>query len=117
MVAQDRKEKDRIDVKNALEEYVYNLRDKLEGDYRDYVTATEKTKMVDTLNALENWLYEDGEDQEKSVYAQKLEELQVNSRHVACSDTSAADEFIFTASQSGRQGIFVRRCISNVKKL
>jgi len=75
MVAQDRKEKDRIDVKNALEEYVYNLRDKLDGVYRDFVTEDEKTKMVEILNALENWLYEEGEDQERSVYAQKLEEL------------------------------------------
>jgi len=77
MVAQDRKEKDRIDVKNALEEYVYNLRDKLDGEYQQFVNEEEKSKWITNLNALETWLYEDGEDQERSVYAQKLEELKV----------------------------------------
>jgi len=75
MVAQDRKEKERIDVKNALEEYVYSLRSKLDEEYKDFVTEEEKSKMISSLNDVENWLYDEGENQERSVYAKKLEEL------------------------------------------
>jgi heat shock protein len=82
MVSQDRREKERVDVKNALEEYVYNLRDKLENDYKEFVVEAERSKMISSLNDLENWLYEEGSEEERSVYAQKLEELKVmSSRH------------------------------------
>ena len=79
MVAQDRKEKERVDAKNALEEYVYSLRSKLDDEYKDYVTDEEKSKMISSLNEIENWLYDEGEDQERSVYASKLAELKVMS--------------------------------------
>ena len=82
MVSQDRREKDRVDVKNALEEYVYNLRDKLDNDYKEFVEESERKTLISSLNDLENWLYDEGGDEERSVYAKKLEELKVmSSRH------------------------------------
>lgn len=37
-----------------------------------------RTKFEQTLEETENWLYEDGEDQSKKVYQDKLDELKVN---------------------------------------
>ena len=37
MASQDKLEKERADMKNAVEEYVYNMRDKLEDSLREFV--------------------------------------------------------------------------------
>ena len=41
-------------------------------------TVQARTKFEQTLEETENWLYEDGEDQSKKVYQDKLDELKVN---------------------------------------
>lgn len=38
MVMQDKHEKERADSKNAVEEYVYEMRDKLFAVYENYIT-------------------------------------------------------------------------------
>lgn len=38
MIIQDKLEKERNDAKNAVEEYVYDLRDKLYSIYEKYIT-------------------------------------------------------------------------------
>lgn len=38
MIVQDKLEKERIDAKNAVEEYLYDLRNKLCGVYEKYIT-------------------------------------------------------------------------------
>ena len=38
MISQDRLEKERGDAKNAVEEYVYDMRDKIYSTFEDYVT-------------------------------------------------------------------------------
>lgn len=38
MIVQDKQEKERNDAKNAVEEYVYDLRDKLCGIFEKYIT-------------------------------------------------------------------------------
>lgn len=44
-----------------------------------FVSAVQaRTKFEQTLEETENWLYEDGEDQSKKVYQDKLDELKVN---------------------------------------
>uniref|UniRef100_A0A8C6KPX1 Heat shock protein 4b n=1 Tax=Nothobranchius furzeri TaxID=105023 RepID=A0A8C6KPX1_NOTFU len=70
MIMQDKLEKERNDAKNNVEEYVYDMRDKLHGMLEKFVDAL-SLKLEDT----ENWLYEDGEDQAKQVYIDKLAEL------------------------------------------
>jgi len=38
MIMQDKLEKERADSKNAVEEYVYEMRDKLSGDLAEFMT-------------------------------------------------------------------------------
>ena len=38
MIMQDKLEKERNDAKNAVEEYVYEMRDKLGGEYEKFVS-------------------------------------------------------------------------------
>lgn len=37
MIAQDRLEKERADAKNNVEEYVYEMRDKIATDYEQFI--------------------------------------------------------------------------------
>ncbi|KAM6961154.1 heat shock 70 kDa protein 4L [Aplochiton taeniatus] len=75
MIVQDKLEKERNDAKNAVEEYVYDLRDKLCGVYVKYITEEDSSRLTLMLEDTETWLYEEGEDQAKQVYVDKLEEL------------------------------------------
>ncbi|EFP79754.1 adenyl-nucleotide exchange factor sse1 [Puccinia graminis f. sp. tritici] len=64
------------DRKNALEEYVYDTREKLEGAYAPFVTAEVKEQLLNALQQAEDWLYsEEGEDASKSQYVARLDEL------------------------------------------
>lgn len=64
------------DRKNALEEYIYEARDKIDGAWSSYMPASDKDKFREQLTAAEDWLYsEDGEDATKSAYVEKLDVL------------------------------------------
>jgi len=75
MVMQDKMEKERADAKNAVEEYVYDMRDKLYSSYENFVTEDDRSSFSLKLEDTENWLYEDGEDEKRQVYIDKLQEL------------------------------------------
>uniref|UniRef100_A0A8C4GRL9 Heat shock protein 4 like n=1 Tax=Dicentrarchus labrax TaxID=13489 RepID=A0A8C4GRL9_DICLA len=75
MIIQDKLVKESNDAKNAVEEYVYDLRDKLCGIYEKYITEDDSNRLSLMLEDTENWLYEDGEDQPKQVYEEKLDAL------------------------------------------
>ncbi|CAG7854959.1 Heat shock protein hsp88 [Serendipita indica DSM 11827] len=76
MHAADKLVKDTEDRKNALEEYVYDMRSKLDDRYASYTQAEEKEKLLSMLSAAEDWLYsEEGEDATKSAYTQQLDKL------------------------------------------
>ncbi|MQM15388.1 hypothetical protein Taro_048331 [Colocasia esculenta] len=75
MALQDRVMEETKDKKNAVEAYVYDMRNKLHDKYQDFVTASEKEEFIAKLQEVEDWLYEDGEDETKGVYIAKLEEL------------------------------------------
>ncbi|KAL2714577.1 97 kDa heat shock protein isoform X1 [Vespula squamosa] len=77
MIAEDRQENERIDARNALEEYVYDLRAKLTDDYQlaTFVTETDKDGLSRTLDETEIWLYEEGEDCQRQVYIDRLTRL------------------------------------------
>ncbi|ESP02149.1 hypothetical protein LOTGIDRAFT_111562 [Lottia gigantea] len=72
---QDKLEKERLDAKNAVEEYVYDMRDKLGGIYEQYATEDDRNALTLNLEDTENWLYEDGEDVNKEAYVDKLKEI------------------------------------------
>lgn len=75
MIMQDKLEKERNDAKNAVEEYVYEMRDKLSGVYEKFVNEDDRNSFILKLEDTENWLYEDGEDQSKQVYIDKITDL------------------------------------------
>ena len=63
------------DRRNELESYIYTMRDKLDGNLKDFVTNSEKAQFQEQIQTAENWLYEDGFDSTKSLYIKKLDEL------------------------------------------
>ncbi|KAI0948941.1 hypothetical protein AcW1_008676 [Taiwanofungus camphoratus] len=76
MHAADKLVMDTEDRKNALEEYVYDTRGRLDERYAPYVRAPEKEKLLAALQEAEDWLYsEEGEDATKSAYVGKLDTL------------------------------------------
>ncbi|KAG8643545.1 heat shock 70 kDa protein 15 [Manihot esculenta] len=75
MALQDRVMEETKDRKNAVEAYVYDMRNKLSDKYQEFVTDPEREEFTTKLQAVEDWLYEDGEDETKGVYIAKLEEL------------------------------------------
>ncbi|XP_044002348.1 heat shock 70 kDa protein 4 isoform X2 [Aphidius gifuensis] len=77
MMAEDRQEKERIDARNALEEYVYDLRSKINDDSElgTFITDSDKEALSRTLDETENWLYEEGEDCNRQVYQDRLNDL------------------------------------------
>ncbi|VAH03108.1 unnamed protein product [Triticum turgidum subsp. durum] len=75
MALQDRVMEETKEKKNSVEAYVYDMRNKLYEKYSDYVTWEDKETLTAKLQEVEDWLYEDGEDETKGVYVAKLEEL------------------------------------------
>ncbi|TFK20742.1 heat shock protein [Coprinopsis marcescibilis] len=64
--------------KNALEEYIYDMRSKVEDRYAAYIQSEEKSKLLAGLQDAEDWLYSDeGEENTKSVYVARLDSLKV----------------------------------------
>ncbi|XP_016430001.1 heat shock protein 105 kDa-like [Sinocyclocheilus rhinocerous] len=75
MIQQDCQEKERNNAKNAVEENVYYYKLKLEGLYQTFINAQNHQAFSELLNGTENWLYEEGADQDKQTYINKLEEI------------------------------------------
>jgi heat shock protein 110kDa len=77
MISNDRREKERLDARNALEEFVYEARGKIQedGNLHEYVDETTREELIRILDDLEIWIYEDGENCEREVYKNKLQEL------------------------------------------
>ncbi|XP_050443207.1 heat shock 70 kDa protein 4 [Adelges cooleyi] len=77
MVATDRQEKERVDVRNCLEEYIYDMRGRIssEEDLASYILDSDREKISKQLEELETWLYEDGEECSKAIYTEKLDLL------------------------------------------
>uniref|UniRef100_A0A7S2XLU1 Uncharacterized protein n=1 Tax=Attheya septentrionalis TaxID=420275 RepID=A0A7S2XLU1_9STRA len=77
MANADRIVRETSDKRNELESYIYDLRDKITSDSQlaPYGTDEEKAAFTTALETNENWLYEDGFDATKSVYAEKLDSL------------------------------------------
>ncbi|CAG8441568.1 2745_t:CDS:2 [Diversispora eburnea] len=75
MISTDKLVADTETQRNALEEYVYDVRSKVETIYSEFVNPAEKGNFINLLNETETWLYDEGEDSMKSVYVEKLEHL------------------------------------------
>ncbi|XP_013782730.1 heat shock 70 kDa protein 4-like [Limulus polyphemus] len=75
MIQQDKMEKEKVDAKNGVEEYVYEMRGQLYEKLEKFVSEQDKGTITSMLEDTENWLYDEGEDQPKKVYIEKLAEL------------------------------------------
>merc|ERR1712176_800648 len=73
----DRIVQETSDMRNDLESYIYDMRDKItmESSLGAYATQVEKDNFMKKNEETENWLYEDGFDASKDVLAGKLTEL------------------------------------------
>ncbi|XP_063902511.1 heat shock protein 105 kDa-like isoform X1 [Zophobas morio] len=75
MRAFDTSEKERVFVKNSVEELCYDLRGKIEGAYRSFVDPNSLEGIVNKLSETVDWLYDTGADCEKKIYDEKLNEI------------------------------------------
>ncbi|XP_067306558.1 heat shock protein 105 kDa isoform X1 [Pseudorasbora parva] len=75
MIQQDCQEKERNNAKNAVEENVYYYRHNLEGPFQTFLNAQDHQTFSELLNGTENWLYDEGADQDKQTYIKKLAEI------------------------------------------
>lgn len=75
MTNSDRQVRDTAEKKNELESMIYTWRDKLTGSYRDYVLPATSQEIMETLSGIEEWLYGDGSDSTKAVYAERIGKL------------------------------------------
>lgn len=77
MANEDRLIIETADKRNELESYIYSMRDKIDGVLAPYSTPSEKDSLKKLLNDAEEWLYGDGYESTKSIYASKINELKV----------------------------------------
>ncbi|KAK8330590.1 hypothetical protein V6Z11_A10G015500 [Gossypium hirsutum] len=75
LMQQDLKMEQTKDKKNALESYVYEMRDKILNAYRSFANESDREEISRKLQQTEDWLYEDGMDETENVYVEKLEDL------------------------------------------
>ncbi|CAH8372107.1 unnamed protein product [Eruca vesicaria subsp. sativa] len=75
LVVQDLKMESTKDKKNALESFVYEMRDKMLNTYRSTATESERECIARNLQETEEWLYEDGDDETENAYIEKLNDI------------------------------------------
>jgi len=75
---EDKKVKERIDAKNGLESYLYNLKNQLEDEEKgvaDKISAGDKKELQDLIDETLDWM-EDNPEAEKEDYDEKQKEVE-----------------------------------------
>merc|ERR1712003_217151 len=75
---EDKKVKERIDAKNGLESYLYNLKNQLEDEEKgiaDKISAGDKKELQDLIDETLDWL-EDNPEADKEDYDEKMKEVE-----------------------------------------
>merc|ERR1712130_423705 len=75
---EDKKIKERIDARNGLESYLYNLKNTLEDEEKgvaDKISAGDKKELQDLIDETLDWL-DDNPEAEKEDYDDKLKEVE-----------------------------------------
>lgn len=75
MAVQDRLMEETSEEKNALEACIYDMRDKLDGMYQEFIPELERDELCVKLQEVEDWLRNEGSDETKAVYIAKCKEL------------------------------------------
>merc|ERR1712087_965689 len=63
------------EAKNDLETYMYALRDKIDDTHRDFIEEKEREKLSAQLTELEDWLYEQGDEANKTQFLERQKQL------------------------------------------
>jgi len=75
---EDKKVKERIDSKNGLESFLYNLKNQLEDEEKgiaDKISAGDKKELQDLIDETLDWL-EENPEAEKEDYDEKMKEVE-----------------------------------------
>jgi len=75
---EDKKVKERIDARNGLESYLYNLKNQLEDDEKglsDKISAEDKKELQDSIDEILDWL-EENPEADKEEYDEKQKEIE-----------------------------------------
>ncbi|KAF2245778.1 heat shock protein Hsp88 [Trematosphaeria pertusa] len=75
MIMEDKLVADTEHQKNELESFIYELKDKIIGVYAEFASDDEKSKLSAKLDAIEDWLYDEGEDATKAQYVAKMDDI------------------------------------------
>merc|ERR1711872_801716 len=75
MAKADRDEAERLNAKNSVEDYIYEIRGKICDELEDFMLEGDREKFSRELTDSEDWLYEDGEFADKKTYTEKLATL------------------------------------------
>lgn len=72
----DLEEKEKSDARNALEEFIYDIRDKLTGEYDGFINPKDVEPYQGQLQTVQEWLDENDDDHPKHEYTSRLTSLQ-----------------------------------------
>ena len=72
---EDKKVKERIDARNQLETYIYNMRSSITDKFADKIDSEDKEKIESTLKEALEWL-DDNQNAEKEDFGEKLKEVE-----------------------------------------
>eukprot|EP01134_Creolimax_fragrantissima_P006111 CFRG6111T1 len=72
----DKQESQRVDSKNALEEFVYEVREKMDTTYAENIEDERKERVSADLMTIEDWLYDEGDDVGRQEYVDRMEKLE-----------------------------------------
>jgi heat shock protein 4 len=75
MAQQDRLIQETYEKRNELEAFVYDIRNKLNDKYDQFIKPEAKANFLQNLNDVENWLYGDGAKASKMEYQAKLDQI------------------------------------------
>merc|ERR1712146_176637 len=75
---EDKKVKEKIDAKNSLESYVYQVKNTIEDDEKvgDKISEEDKEAVQEAVKAAADWLEENSESADKDDFEVKQKELQ-----------------------------------------
>merc|ERR1712087_794459 len=89
MMKLDNEVRETNELRNSLEGYVLEMRGKLEGSLGPYMQDDARQSFIKELNAMEDWLYDDGYDAEKIAFEERLKNLKLTGDPVARRSTEA----------------------------
>ena len=83
---EDRKIKERVDAKHALQSYIYNMRNTIEDKDKlaDKLSEADKDSIREAIDAASNWLQESESQYESDVYEREDYEARMKEMQSIC---------------------------------